>query len=42
MEKINEVYGISAVMSNRAAIEGPVFLSEEEVSAARKFHSTIR
>ncbi|WP_019229817.1 hypothetical protein [Sedimentibacter sp. B4] len=42
MEKINEVHGISVVIINRTATERPVFLSEEEVSAARKFHSTIR
>lgn len=42
MEKINEVYGINAVISNRTATERPGFLSEEEVSAARKFHTTIK
>jgi diaminopropionate ammonia-lyase len=42
MEKINEVYGINAVISNRTATEGPGFLSEEEVRAARKFHTTIK
>jgi diaminopropionate ammonia-lyase len=42
MEKINEVYGINAVISNRTATERPSFLSEEEVRSARKFHTTIK
>lgn len=41
MEKINEAYGIKAVINNKRAGERPSFLSEEEVKRVRKFHATI-
>ena len=41
MERINEVYGINAVINNKSVGERPSFLSEKEVKGVREFHATI-
>lgn len=42
MEILNEALGINAVIRNKKLAERPSFLSEEEVSGVRKFHTTIK
>lgn len=41
MEKINNVYGIEAVLSDIKAYGQPSFLSEAETKGARSFHTTV-
>ncbi|WFA07802.1 diaminopropionate ammonia-lyase [Tissierella sp. Yu-01] len=41
MEKINKIYGIKAVISDKKANEQPSFLSESETKGVRNFHTTV-
>ena len=41
MEKINNVYGIEAVLSDIRVDEQPSFLSEAETKVVRSFHTTV-
>lgn len=42
LEKVNEIYGIKTVISNRKVDYLPSFLSAEETKRVRDFHATIQ
>lgn len=42
MERIKEIHGINAVISNKKSGERPSFLSEEELKSVRKLHTSIK